>query len=74
MTLGQSRRAEKRLARQVLRALQGLKQDVTVGQLTDPFIGRRVDVALDRRLALAKGTVRKAFEAGYAEGAREVNA
>ena len=72
MTRAQSLRAEAKLRRQVERALAGLRADVTVGQLSDEFIGRRIQSSLSVRLLPAVATVRKAFDAGHKGGVAEV--
>lgn len=74
MNDSRSRRAESTLRRQVLRALQGLRSELSVGQAADAFLPRRIEALLDHKLALAKGTVRKAFMRGHEDGVKAVAA
>ena len=74
MTRGAVRRGEATLRRQVLRALQGLRSELTVGQAADAFLSRRMATLLGLRLLPAMATVQKTFAAGYKAGRKQVPA
>lgn len=62
------------MQRQVLQALQKLRNGLAVGQLRDAFLMRRVDALLRLNLGAAGATVQRSFAAGFKDGQAEVNA